>query len=36
MANASAVNAEATPYNQTRNLQENETDNRMGSFRGTE
>ena len=36
MANASALNPEATQYNQTRNSQENKTDNRMGNFRGTE
>jgi len=34
--NASALNAEATPYNQARNSQENETDNRTGNFRRTE
>jgi hypothetical protein len=34
--NAPAVNAEATPYNQARNSQESETDNRTGNFRGTE
>jgi hypothetical protein len=36
MTNASALNAEATPYSQARNSQENETDNRTGNFRGTE
>jgi hypothetical protein len=36
MTNASALNAEATPYNQARNSQGNETDNRTGNFRGTE
>ena len=36
MTNASAVNAEATPYNQARNSQEIETHNRAGNFRGTE
>ena len=36
MTNASALNAEATPYNQARNSQENVTDNRTGNFRGTE
>jgi hypothetical protein len=34
--NASALNAVATPYNQARNSQENETDNRTRNFRGTE
>jgi len=34
--NASALNAEATPYNQARNSQENKTDNRTGNFRRTE
>jgi len=36
MTNASALNAEATPYSQVRNSQENETNNRTGNFRGTE
>jgi hypothetical protein len=36
MTNASTLNAEATPYNQARNLQENETDNRKGNFIGAE
>jgi hypothetical protein len=36
MTNASALNAEATPYNQARNSQENVTDNRTRNFRGTE
>ena len=36
MTNASALNAEATSYNQARNSQENEVDNRTGNFRRTE
>ena len=36
MTNASTLNAEVTPYNQARNSQENEMDNRTGNFRGTE
>ena len=36
MTNASTLNAEATPYNQARSSQENETENRRGNFRGTE
>jgi hypothetical protein len=35
MKNAAVLYAEATPYNQARNSQENETDNRTGNFRGT-
>ena len=35
MKNASALKAEATPYNKARNSQENETDKRTGNFRGT-
>jgi hypothetical protein len=33
MTNASALNAEATPYSQARNSQESETGNRTGNFR---
>jgi len=36
MANASALNPEATWYNQARNSQESETANRMGNFRETD
>jgi len=36
MTNASALNAEATPYSQVRNSQENETNNKRRNFRGTE
>jgi hypothetical protein len=36
MTNASALNVEATAYNQATNSQENETDKRIGNFRGTE
>jgi hypothetical protein len=36
MTNASALNAEATPYCRVRNSQENVTDNRTGNCRGTE
>jgi hypothetical protein len=36
ITNASALNAEDTPYNQARNSQESEVDNRTGNFRGTE
>jgi hypothetical protein len=36
MANASALNAEATSYNHARNSQENERDNKTENFRGTE
>ena len=36
MTNASAVNAEATPYSQVRNSKENVTENRTGKLRGTE
>jgi hypothetical protein len=36
MTNASALVAELTPYNQARNLQENEADNRTGNFSGTD
>jgi len=36
MADTSALNAEATPYDHARNPRENETDNRRGNFRGTE
>jgi len=35
MTNTTALNAEATPYDQARNSQENETNNRTGNFRGT-
>ena len=36
MTSAFALKAEATPYSQARNSQENDMDNRMGNFRGTE
>jgi len=36
MTNMSFLNAEATPYNQARNSQQNETDNRTGNFSGKE
>jgi hypothetical protein len=36
MTNASALKAEATPYNEARNSQENEMDNKTGNFRGSE
>jgi len=36
MTNVSVLNAEATPYNQARNSQQNETDNRKGNFSGKE
>jgi hypothetical protein len=35
MTNASALKAEATPYKQARNSQENEMDNSTGKFRGS-
>jgi hypothetical protein len=35
MKNAAVLYAEATPYYQARNSQENETDNKTARFRGT-
>jgi len=35
MTNASTLNSEATTYNQARNLQENEKNNRTGKLRST-
>jgi hypothetical protein len=36
MTNASALNAEATPYSQVRNSKENEPNNRTEKFKGTD